>query len=108
MYLKSQAGKPDQRIVVYFMSSDDANDYLNEMSQGNPTNVNEFRIMATSMEKVWQYFPPFFLFRSFIDFPGPFFPCLYPHLGGQQNSIAQAKSQAGSLSYEHGLPHSAL
>ena len=47
-----QAGKPSQRIVVYFMSSEDANDYLNEMAQGSPQNVNEFRIKATSMEKV--------------------------------------------------------
>jgi hypothetical protein len=26
-----QAGKPDQRVIVYFMSSEDANDYLNEV-----------------------------------------------------------------------------
>jgi hypothetical protein len=26
-----QAGKPEQKIVVYFMSSEDANDYLNEV-----------------------------------------------------------------------------
>ena len=47
-----QAGKPSQRIIVYFMSSEDANDYMNEMAQGSPQNVNEFRIKATSMEKV--------------------------------------------------------
>jgi hypothetical protein len=47
-----QAGKPEQKIVVYFMSSEDANEYLNEMSQSNPQNINEFRIVATSMEKV--------------------------------------------------------
>lgn len=47
-----QAGKPEQRIIVYFMSSDDANDYLNELAQGNPQNVNEFKLMTTSMEKV--------------------------------------------------------
>ena len=47
-----QAGKPDQRIVVYFMSSEDANDYLNEMAQGSPQNINEFRVTATSMEKI--------------------------------------------------------
>ena len=34
------------------MSSEDASDYLNEMAQGNPYNVNEFRVMTTSMEKV--------------------------------------------------------
>ena len=34
------------------MSSEDANDYLNEMAQGNPANVNEFRVMTTSLEKV--------------------------------------------------------
>lgn len=34
------------------MSSNDAMGYLNEMSQGNPSSVNEFRIMATSMERV--------------------------------------------------------
>ena len=33
------------------MSSDDANDYLNEMVQGNPQNVNEFRIMTSTLEK---------------------------------------------------------
>ena len=47
-----QAGKPEQRVIVYFMSSEDANDYLNEMAQGNPQNINEFRLMTTSMEKV--------------------------------------------------------
>lgn len=30
----------------------DANDYLNEIAQGNPQNINEFRVMAVSMEKV--------------------------------------------------------
>jgi hypothetical protein len=33
------------------MSSDDASDFLNEMAQGNPQNVNEFRLMTTSLEK---------------------------------------------------------
>jgi len=47
-----QAGKPEQRIVVYFMSSEDANEYLNEMAQGSPQNINEFRVTATSMEKI--------------------------------------------------------
>jgi len=47
-----QAGKPSQRIIVYFMSSEDANDYLNEMAQGSPQNVNEFRLKTTSMEKI--------------------------------------------------------
>ena len=47
-----QTGNPNQRIVVYFMSSEDANDYLNEMAQGSPTNINEFRITAVSMEKI--------------------------------------------------------
>ena len=37
-----QTGNPNQRIVVYFMSSEDANDYLNEMAQGSPQNINEF------------------------------------------------------------------
>jgi len=49
-----QTGKSDQRIIVYFMSSEDASEYLNEMVQGSPQNVNEFRVMATSMEKVVQ------------------------------------------------------
>ena len=47
-----QAGKPEQKIVIYFMSSEDANDYMNEIAQGNPQNINEFRVMAVSMEKV--------------------------------------------------------
>ena len=47
-----QAGKPEQRIVTYFMSSEDASEYLNEIAQGNPANVNEFRIMTSTMEKV--------------------------------------------------------
>lgn len=47
-----QTGNPNQRIVVYFMSSEDANDYLNEMAQGSPQNINEFRITAVSMEKI--------------------------------------------------------
>lgn len=47
-----QAGKPEQKIVVYFMSSEDANEYLEEMSQVNNANVNELRIMTVSMEKV--------------------------------------------------------
>lgn len=48
-----QAGNPEQKIVVYFMSSEDANDYLNEMSQVNSFNANEFRIMSVSFEKVY-------------------------------------------------------
>ncbi len=32
-----QAGKSDQRIVIYFMSSEDANEYLNEIAQGTRT-----------------------------------------------------------------------
>lgn len=51
-----QAGKPEQRVIVYFMSSEDANEYLNEMAQGNPQNINEFRVMTISMEKV-RYYP---------------------------------------------------
>eukprot|EP01039_Chlorochromonas_danica_P002941 gene2941-3209_t len=47
-----QSGSPNQRIVTYFMSSEDANDYLDEMTQSNSQNVNEFRIMTVSMEKV--------------------------------------------------------
>ena len=47
-----QAGKPEQRIVTYFMSSDDANEYLNEIAQGNPANLNEFRVTTSSLEKV--------------------------------------------------------
>ena len=47
-----QTGNPNQRIVVYFMSPEDANDYLNEMAQGSPQNINEFRITAVSMEKI--------------------------------------------------------
>jgi len=47
-----QAGKPEQAIIVYFMSSEDADDYLNELAQGNHQNINEFRMMTTSMEKV--------------------------------------------------------
>ena len=34
-----QAGNPEQRIVVYFMSSEDANAYLDEMSQVTWTNA---------------------------------------------------------------------
>lgn len=47
-----QAGCPEQKIVTYFMSSEDANAYLNEMSQVNSYNSNEFRIMSVSFEKV--------------------------------------------------------
>ena len=47
-----QAGNPDQRIIVYFMSSEDATDYLEEMAQASGGNSNEFRVMTTSMEKV--------------------------------------------------------
>lgn len=36
------------------MSSEDANDYLSEMAQGNSQNVNEFRIMTSSLEKIVQ------------------------------------------------------
>ena len=34
------------------MSSDDANDFMDDMVQANPSQNNDFRIMATSMEKV--------------------------------------------------------
>jgi hypothetical protein len=47
-----QAGKPDQKIIIYFMSSEDASEFLSEIAQSQPSSVNEFRIMTTSMEKV--------------------------------------------------------
>lgn len=47
-----QAGKPEQKIIVYFMSSEDASDYMDEMAQANPAMANEFRITTVSMEKV--------------------------------------------------------
>lgn len=47
-----QAGNPDQKIIVYFMSSEDATRYLYEMAQTNSQSANEFRIMTTSMERV--------------------------------------------------------
>ena len=47
-----QAGNLNQRVFTYFLSSEDALGYLNEVSQGNPSNVNEFRIMVTTLEKV--------------------------------------------------------
>ncbi|KAJ1428290.1 hypothetical protein B484DRAFT_449925 [Ochromonadaceae sp. CCMP2298] len=47
-----QAGRPEQRIVTYFMSSEDAADYLDEMAQVNAYSANEFRLMTVSMEKV--------------------------------------------------------
>jgi len=47
-----QAGNPEQKIVVYFMSSEDANGYLDEMSQVNSQSSNEFRVMSVSMEKI--------------------------------------------------------
>lgn len=46
-----QTGNPEQRIIVYFMSSEDAYDYLDEMVQASGGG-GEFRVMATSMEKV--------------------------------------------------------
>jgi len=49
-----QAGDASQRIIVYFMSSEDASDYLNEMAQGSPHNINDFRVMTTSMDKVME------------------------------------------------------
>lgn len=51
-----QSGNPDQKIIVYFMSSEDAVDYLDEMAQINSLNANEFRIMTVSMEKVINIF----------------------------------------------------
>jgi Tic22-like family len=47
-----QTGNPEQRIIVYFMSSEDAYDYLDEMAQASGSGAGEFRVMATSMEKV--------------------------------------------------------
>jgi hypothetical protein len=47
-----QAGNPDQKVIVYFMSSEDATEYLDEMSQANSQNANEFRVMSVSMEKI--------------------------------------------------------
>jgi hypothetical protein len=47
-----QAGKPEQKIIVYFMSSEDATDYMNEIAQGNAAMASEFRITTVSMEKV--------------------------------------------------------
>jgi len=47
-----QSGCLDQRIVTYFMSSDDATVYLSEMAQMYGGNPKEFKIMTTSLEKV--------------------------------------------------------
>jgi len=47
-----QAGKPEQKIVVYFMSYDDASTYLEEMAQSNPQSAHEFSVVTASMEKV--------------------------------------------------------
>eukprot|EP00599_Poterioochromonas_sp_BG-1_P004230 CAMPEP_0173144258 /NCGR_PEP_ID=MMETSP1105-20130129/7127_1 /TAXON_ID=2985 /ORGANISM="Ochromonas sp., Strain BG-1" /LENGTH=301 /DNA_ID=CAMNT_0014057907 /DNA_START=516 /DNA_END=1421 /DNA_ORIENTATION=- len=47
-----QGGNPEQRTVVYFMSYQDADNYMNEMTQSNPSHASEFRIMTVSMEKV--------------------------------------------------------
>ena len=40
-----QAGKSDQRIVVYFMSSEDANEYLNEIAQGTRTYSHTYSLI---------------------------------------------------------------
>ena len=46
----------DQKIVTYYMSSEDASDYLNEMTQSNSNpggpGSGEFRVQAISLEKV--------------------------------------------------------
>jgi hypothetical protein len=47
-----QTGKAGQKIVTYFMSSEDANDFLSEMSQANCQQLGEFRVTAVSMEKI--------------------------------------------------------
>lgn len=47
-----QSGNTDQKVITYFMSSDDANKYVNELSQTN--GAKEVRIMATSLEKVFE------------------------------------------------------
>jgi hypothetical protein len=47
-----QTNNPEQKVVVYFMSSEDANDYLEEMAQSNPSNAQEFQLATTTLEKV--------------------------------------------------------
>lgn len=47
-----QAGRPDQKCVVYFLSYEDAADYLEEMAQSNALNAHEFHVVTISMEKV--------------------------------------------------------
>jgi len=47
-----QGAQPDQKVVTYFMSSEDANHFLNEMAQVNQHSPNEFRLMTVSMEKI--------------------------------------------------------
>jgi len=47
-----QGAQPDQKVVTYFMSSEDANHFLNEMAQVNQHSSNEFRLMTVSMEKI--------------------------------------------------------
>jgi NAD-specific glutamate dehydrogenase len=42
----------NQKIVTYFMSSEDANKYLNEIVQQAPQAVNDYRVMTTSLESV--------------------------------------------------------
>lgn len=47
-----QAGDPNQKVITYFMSSDDACNYLNEMVQASPQGVNEFRVSTTTLDAI--------------------------------------------------------
>lgn len=45
-------GNPEQKAIVYYMSSEDATGHLEEMAQSNPANAHEFHLVSTTLEKV--------------------------------------------------------
>jgi hypothetical protein len=50
--LSGGSGASSQKVIVYFMSSEDAQDYLEEMAQSNALNAQDFHLMTTNFEKV--------------------------------------------------------
>jgi hypothetical protein len=48
----AQSGDPHQKVITYFMSSDDASNYLNEMVQASPHGVNEYRLYTSTLDTV--------------------------------------------------------
>jgi hypothetical protein len=101
-----KAGKPEQKIIVYFMSSEDATDYMNEIAQGNAAMASEFRITTVSMEKVCSHIQTSIHTHTHTHiYIYNLSAARLSRTGVHSNPVSQAEPQTGSLQDGHYFPH---